>query len=1112
MKISSSPLFAVMSGWLCLVHPARAETSVYWNAGGTGNWSSGPGDKNWNLTVGGAGPDFTWPDTGGEVAVFQDAAGGAVSIFSSVQVAGIIQDGANYRLEAGILELVADAGGTAPFIEVVSGSLAVDAGLDGVAGLVKRGEGVLLLSGSNSYSGATSVVAGTLLAGREDVFSATDRLTIDAGATLGLDSYDQTVGTLVSNGRIDGPGTLTAASYLLGDGSEVSGHLGEGTLTTSGSVLLTGTSAASTVAIGAGILRTDGDNLADAAAVTLAPGSTWSLDGSEVVGSLVSNGGAIRGEGLLNAGSYTLNDGSSVVGRLGDGLITTQGSVTLAGQSGTGPLQILSGTLDFTGTSAASGVRVAAGATLLMGGNFSDGAVLTNGGAITVSAADTIGSYVSDAGNLTGGGVLTASNYLLNNGSVVTGHLGAGVLTTRGDVLFSGSSAASEVRVENGLLSLRGIERLQDGVEVTVAGRLDVAGIETIGSLKVNGGSVTGTGLLKASTYQLNDGSQVSSALGGGILTSSGAVRFSGTSAADVIRVADGTLINSGVLGTGSTSIEIAAGARLVAAGTQRFQTLSTSGSGAAIWQGTLENRGTVAPGTADVAGMLRVEGDFTNMAGAHLAFDVGPGAGDRLQVTGLAILGGTLDLRKLGAGEIEAMVPYSIIQAGAVAGNFSALTENLDGAVYFDPLNGSITRLDGEPSAGLLAGLNSNEKSVWIALYDDVIDPGVTNVVHRSGQNPPYEITGGIASGQAPELLYALNASLSPAGVDVALLSGLSPESYLSIPDYAIQATRQHRRTAWSAPALPATAHPDSAAASGSKSGGAKDGTGLQPADAWELFTAVDGFDGGTSASENGADYDIRGAGFLVGGRWVQSERLRIAAYIGGDDGEIQGQRLDADAAGFVTGLSANWLLNPRHQVHLQGGVSYGRFDFEGSRQGVDASASGWSRGSTHFSGVNADVVDLFLGIDGVAYQRGGLRIVPSVGLNYTSASSDGFRESGGDAIPLAVRSMGRDSCFSEWAAAVQYDVTSSVSLEGRAGFQLDLRNDNAEVTARFKDGTRTISATGTPLADELLFGSLAATWSLTDRIRVGGGYRIEVRGDADALHSLGISSTIRF
>jgi autotransporter-associated beta strand protein len=891
-------------------------------------------------------------------------------------------------------------------------------------------------------------------------------------------------------------GALSLASALAGnDGLRKSGA---GTLTLSGLNSFTGA-----VELGGGTLVLAGPaQLPDSAALSLSGGTTLVLSaGQETVGSLVSSGGTVAGSGVLTAATYRLEDGSIVSGNLGHGAVTSRGGVSISGSIGTGTLVIETGTLSLTGSSSAAQVRIDAGATLVHEGSLADGAELQNAGTLTLNLDETVGSYVSDGGSLGGSALLSATSYQLNDGSSVTGALGAGVLTTTGTVQLGGTAMATTVDVGAGRLVLLGAERLSDLATVTLGGTLELGGAETIGALVVNGGRVAGPGLLTAATYQLNDGSEVDGRLGSGWLATAGNVLIRGSALGGLIQVTGGILTNEGTLGTDGSQIDIAAGARLIAAGIQRFALLTTSGSGTAVWQGDLANPTTVAPGGNAAAGTLRIEGDFANSPAGTLSLDVGPAGADFIQVTGGAQYGGRLDLRKWGAGEIEAMVPVQLIGAGTYTGNFDSLTEDLAGEIIFNPANGSITRLDLGNGGSFLTAATANQASVWAALYDDVVDPGTANVRYRADRFPPYQVTGGIASDEVPSLLWALNASITPGGLDAGLLNRLSPEVYLSLTDHAIQATRQHRRTAWSAPAL-------AAAPSGSKD--AKSAMAAAPPRAWEIFAAADWFDGETSGSLHQADYQLSGVGMIAGARVAVTDRLRLAAYLAGDQGEIRGALINADGSGISTGLLGEWRIDPAGSLRATGGIAYGTHRFDGSRGSATATAAGWSPGFAAFSDVDADALDLHLGIDAVAWRSGGFQLMPSMSLNYTSASADAFRESG--ATPLVVDGTHRDSFVAGIALASRMEISSQLAIDGEFGFNLDLRDDTERVSARFAAGNRALAATGSPLADDLAFLGLGATWMAREDIGIRLGYRAEFRSDAEVLNSLGISSAFRF
>jgi autotransporter-associated beta strand protein len=122
-------------------------------------------------------------------------------------------------------------------------------GSGGSLALVKSGTGTLVLSGSNTYIGGTTITAGTLLAMNSSGSAlGSGPVIVNSGATLGGNGFIGGLTTISSGARL-APGTLTFNSSLaLDDGSIL--HLGlggvsslislfNGTLTGPGSGLIT---------------------------------------------------------------------------------------------------------------------------------------------------------------------------------------------------------------------------------------------------------------------------------------------------------------------------------------------------------------------------------------------------------------------------------------------------------------------------------------------------------------------------------------------------------------------------------------------------------------------------------------------------------------------------------------------------------------------------------------------------------------------------------------------------------------------------------------------------------------------------------------------------------
>jgi outer membrane autotransporter protein len=185
--------------------------------------------------------------------------------------------------------------------------------ISGPGSLTKIGAGILTLSGSSTYTGATNVNVGTLQAGAANAFSPFSAFTVATGATLGLNGFNQTIGSLAGAGSVTlGAATLTTgndntSTTFSGTMSGTGGltKIGSGTLTLSGSSSYSGATA-----VNAGTLTVNG-SIANSV-VTVNSGAM--LSGTGTIG------------GLLIASGATFAPGNS------PGTMTVQGN--LAFQSG----------------------------------------------------------------------------------------------------------------------------------------------------------------------------------------------------------------------------------------------------------------------------------------------------------------------------------------------------------------------------------------------------------------------------------------------------------------------------------------------------------------------------------------------------------------------------------------------------------------------------------------------------------------------------------------------------------------------------------------------------------------------------------------------------------
>ena len=330
----------------------------------------------------------------------------------------------------------------------------VSAILAGAVNLTKDTSGTVTLSAANTYSGTTTVNAGTLAYGVSNALGV-GVLTVNGGTLdMGTGRTDS-VGavTLTSGSILGGAGSvLTSTSgFTLQSGTVTAGLAGTVGVTknTAGTVLIFGANAYTlATTISAGTLRLGAtETLPNASAVTIAAGATLDMNAfSDTVGSLAGAGNLLLTTGVLTAGGD--NTSTSFTGTAGgSGGITKMGTgtLTLGGvDSYIGATNVNAGTLTLGNAGAgpsASRVTVAAGAT------FNDAGFAASIGSLAGAGSVTLG-----AGTLTAGGDGTFSTF----SGIVSGtggftKAGTGTLTMTGANTFSGA-----INVNAGNLVLSG--------------------------------------------------------------------------------------------------------------------------------------------------------------------------------------------------------------------------------------------------------------------------------------------------------------------------------------------------------------------------------------------------------------------------------------------------------------------------------------------------------------------------------------------------------------------------------------------------------------------------------------------------------------------------------
>ncbi len=295
--------------------------------------------------------------------------------------------------------------------------------------LTKGGAGLMLLDTTNTYTGATTVNNGILQLGTNNAISSASALTVNPGATLDLNSFNETALSLSGSGAVTletgtltlllGGANTTYGGSIAGSGGLVINGNGSlslaGTSTYTGPTLVTSTGTLAWLTPGAAAPSSD---------VTVTGSASLNVEANETIGSLAGMGSIYIGQGTLTAGGD--NASTNLCGTLsgpGNFVKAGAGLMTLTGNNPlTGSVTLASGSMTLSGSngalSGASALVIDTGATLTLddtvnpvSGRVNDAASVTLAGGSLILLSNSEGSTETlGALNATGG----ASNIEVN--------------------------------------------------------------------------------------------------------------------------------------------------------------------------------------------------------------------------------------------------------------------------------------------------------------------------------------------------------------------------------------------------------------------------------------------------------------------------------------------------------------------------------------------------------------------------------------------------------------------------------------------------------------------------------------------------------------------------
>ena len=699
---------------------------------GTAGTLSGSGTINGDVTLTGAGIiNLTNPGIiGGTLGVTGgnwNGAGSVTGLVTSSSGTFTIDAGANLTANGG-LSVNGGSIASGNSASTITGSMiytsAANSTFNGViAGNAKTvtmnsAGATLILGGVNTYTGATTITAGTLqVNGSLDAGSAVG---VGTGATL---SGSGTVnGTSdVTSGTINGTGLiLTGLTTFNGTGNILSGSetaTAGVTLAAGAAVTQSGTLTGNLNTTNTGTFTANGAVTGNA---TVAAGGTLAGSGS-IGGTTGVTSGTINGTGLILTGVTTFNSSGNVL----SGTVTSTNGVTLASAAELALNGALTGNL-----------TVGAGTLTGAGGSISGNASL-NGGIINLTSG-TVGTLSVTGGNWNGAGSVTG--LATSSSGIFTVGSGAN-LTANGGLSVTGGSIASTDATSTITGSVNYTSASNSTFSGVIAGSGKTLTLNHAAATLILDGANTYTGAttITAGTLQLGSGGTTGTLSSSSVITNNGTFEINRSNA-----VVQGTDFNGAGIsgtggitqaGTGTTTLNATntyTGATLVSAGTLQLGSTGALGDAGAHTSGVTVNNGAAldlngVTATANTVG-LNLNGTSTATAGA-LTNSNGTAA----------TWAGTVTLQS--ASSIGSN-SGDIVLSGDITGGFGLTKVGSDKLTLTGATNGSTTTTinagtleigNGGTSGALGSGLVVNNGNLTIN-RSDAFTIGATNAISGTG------------------------------------------------------------------------------------------------------------------------------------------------------------------------------------------------------------------------------------------------------------------------------------------------------------------------------------------------------------------------------------------
>jgi autotransporter-associated beta strand protein len=800
----------------------------------------------------------------------------------------------------------------------------------------------------------------------------------------------------------------------------------------------------------------------------------------------IINNGTTAQIGALGAVANTVIIGSSIPGStlqmIGGGDLTISGGTSSTPGVVIGP----QGTLRFSGT---LGIGT---------GSIHTAALIENNGTLLYDGVldHFLSTRVIGSGKLVMAGtgtLLIAVSNAYSGGTTIA----AGTITTQnalalgtGPITFGNETA---LNVQN-LLSVDGDWTVLPGTATVNGGT-----VQTFGDFNLGGGgtliananfNVPGTANVNSSRFVVNNVFTVSDSVN---LNASSAAVVNGVIEAATVNVNNSSTLDVNDPGTVTANVNVGRGAFL-----NLFGLINGGVVNAGFFQGTgtvngnVINDGIVSPGPGTET--LTINGNYTQNASGTLRIEVaGASSGqfDVLAVTGVANIGGKLQLVRVGNFRPRLGDQITFLTAGQVIGtfatvengflatdsvivlnviyepNFVALGATQGGVVILEAVQGSFAKL-----ASIFCG-TPNAIAVGEALDSAVGDLRASQLIDFLNQQSLRDLCDDIDLISPEQLTSLFVIGTSLANVQTANLQRRMTD---------IQAGSNGFSSAGFSVTGTGPSFWEGFANGGGFAGvsGAEGKSGPAvfapiPQNRWGAFVTGIGEFTNVDSTFNASGYDLATGGFTAGLDYRIGSNFAVGltggyAYTGADlvnDSRIavNGGKLGLYATAFGSGF------------YLDTAVIGGLSRYDTRRTALEGTASGETLGG--------DLNVLVAG--GYDWKAGGLSIGPTASFQYTLVGFDSFSESGSLA-PLAYPSQHADSYRTAFGMRASYDwkIGPVVFIpEVRAAWQHEFGDTDYSLVSSFANGAgNSFTVVGPEIGRDsmLLSAGFAIQWS--DRI----------------------------